>query len=84
GFELAGAGTLKVNIEDNGIGLENTRKFSRNSKHTSLGIETTIKRLSIICRQNHQQFNIAYENCFPGAENPGTRIAFCFPYSTDN
>lgn len=83
-FDRKSDSTLRVTIEDNGIGIKKSLGFSSNNGHISLGMETTVKRLKIICKQNRMDFNVETEEIFPGRENPGTRISFCIPYTTDN
>ena len=75
--------SLMVSIEDNGIGIKQSKQYLSANSHISIGMEATQKRLQLLCRQHHRKFDIRFEEVFPGKPNPGTRIRFVIPFRED-
>lgn len=76
--------TLRVCVEDNGIGMKQSSRYFAKADHISIGMETTQKRLKLICRQHGMTFEIRFDEATPGAEFSGTRVSFNLPYSSDS
>jgi LytS/YehU family sensor histidine kinase len=71
---------LIVEVEDNGIGMKQSSQYFRKADHISIGMETTQKRLSLICRQQKLRFNIEFGEVDAGSTFPGTRVSFNIPF----
>ncbi|MGH1336511.1 MAG: tetratricopeptide repeat-containing sensor histidine kinase [Aureispira sp.] len=66
---------LKVEVEDNGVGLEQAAKVTRNKEHKSLATTITQERLSFLNKNNQGKIAIEVQNVEPS----GTIIAFTVP-----
>jgi two-component sensor histidine kinase len=79
-FSMQDEHSMKVTIEDNGIGIKQAGAFKRNSeKHLHLGMEMTRKRLELLGRKYHVQTGVEFSEAFPGRENPGTLVILVIP-----
>jgi sensor histidine kinase YesM len=78
--------SLMVSIEDNGIGIKQSKLYFSTNSHISMGMETTKKRLQLLCKQHRHKFDIQFDEVKPGTINPGTRVSFMIPFrpETDN
>jgi outer membrane protein assembly factor BamB len=72
--------SLVVSVEDNGIGMKQSQQYFTKADHISIGMETTQKRLNLICKLHKLQFEIQFSEVHPGNANPGTRVSFIIPY----
>ena len=75
--------TLIVNVEDNGIGMKQSQQYFTKNDHISIGMETTQKRLNLICKQHKLEFHIQFSEPHPGQSNPGTKVGFNIPYKQE-
>ena len=74
--------SLKIIIQDNGIGMQKSRSFSQNSdKHFHLGMEMTRRRLELLGKKYSVDTSIETSEVSPGLPNPGTRIVLVVPVS---
>ncbi|MGA2822453.1 MAG: histidine kinase [Bacteroidales bacterium] len=72
--------SVKVIIEDNGIGIKRSEAYStKQEKHLHLGMEMTRKRLELLGKKFSIKTAIEFFETFPGAENPGTRVVLVVP-----
>lgn len=76
---LESENSLMVTVEDNGIGMKQSQQYFAKADHISIGMETTQKRLNLICRQYKLYFEIHFSESQPGRANPGTRVKFIIP-----
>jgi LytS/YehU family sensor histidine kinase len=72
--------SLLVTVEDNGIGMKQSGQYFTKHDHISIGMETTQKRLNLICKQHKLKFEIQFSEFLPGQSSPGTRVCFKIPY----
>jgi hypothetical protein len=74
--------SVKVVVEDNGIGIARASAYrSNNEKHLSLGMEMTRKRLELLGRKFSVETMVNCTDAFPGRINPGTRVTLTIPVS---
>ncbi len=74
--------TIKIIIEDNGIGIRQSRIYaSNNEPHLHMSMEMTRKRIEILGRKFKVQTSLEISDVSPGSHNPGTRIAIVLPVS---
>jgi LytS/YehU family sensor histidine kinase len=81
-FKLLTEKSLKITVEDNGIGMHRSGEISTPRKehlHLSMGIIR--KRLLIMGKKMDVETNLEIKEAFPGQENPGTRINVVVPLS---
>jgi two-component sensor histidine kinase len=72
--------SIKVIIEDNGIGMRRSRAYSvKQEKHLHLGMEMTRKRLELLSRKFSIQTALNFSETYPGRTNPGTRVVLVLP-----
>ncbi len=72
--------SVKIVIEDNGIGMQNSRGISeRSEKHLNLSMGMTRKRLEIIGKKMNVKTSVEFSEAFPGSPNPGTRVVIIVP-----
>ncbi len=76
--------TLMISIEDNGVGMKQSSQYFSKNNHISIGMETTQKRLNLICKQQKLKFELEFSEVLPGNPSPGTRISFIIPVKCDN
>ncbi len=73
--------SLKISIEDNGIGVEKSIEYSaKNSHHKHLGMQIIEKRLNLLSKKYHTETNINYAEVNPGQNNPGTVVILILPF----
>ena len=81
-FHKESEASLKIIVEDNGIGMKQTEGFSVSTeKHLHLGMEMTRKRLNLLGEKYDVKTSIVYSEPFPGHQNPGTRVALVVPFT---
>ena len=74
--------TMKVIIEDNGIGIDKAQSYQpKDEKHLRLGMEMIRKRLELLGRKHAVNTRVELSEAFPGTENPGTRVTMVIPFS---
>lgn len=74
--------SMKVNVEDNGIGMKQSGGYSTNGEsHPHLGVEMTRRRLVLLGEKYHVNTGVEYCEVFPGTQNPGTRVELVVPVS---
>ncbi len=78
-------GMLKVQIIDNGIGMQITKETTSNNKkaHISFGMEIAKKRIELIGKKTGHNLSIHIADAFPGEEYKGTKIEFFLPEDID-
>jgi two-component sensor histidine kinase len=82
-FKTGTGHSLMVMVEDNGIGIRQSKQYFSTNSHISIGMETTQKRLQLLCKQHRHKSEIQFEEVFPGKPNPGTRVIFTIPFKAD-
>ena len=81
-FSLENEKSLRVVIEDNGIGMRKAMEFeSKGDKHLKLGMEMTKKRLDLLGRKYNVSTHVGFSEAFPDRDNPGTRAEVVIPFS---
>ena len=81
-FSLHDEKSLQIIIEDNGIGMKQSEKFtSKDGKHLKLGMEMTRKRLALLGKKFHVDTRIEFSEKSPGITNPGTRVLLVVPFT---
>jgi len=76
---------LKIIIEDNGTGMEQSKDQSYKSKnHLHLGMLMTHKRLVLLSKKYNIDAHMKHSDLNPGSENLGTRVELFVPYSYGN
>jgi anti-sigma regulatory factor (Ser/Thr protein kinase) len=73
--------SLKIIIEDNGIGMEKAFEYSaKSTQRQHLGMQIIKKRLDLLSKKYKTETNIYYTECSPGLSNPGTRVEIILPF----
>jgi LytS/YehU family sensor histidine kinase len=81
-FSMHSADSLKIIIEDNGIGIKQSANYSSTSEtHLHLSMEIIRKRLEIIGKKMRVVTSVEITEAFPGNPNPGTRVTLVVPVS---
>jgi LytS/YehU family sensor histidine kinase len=81
-FSLPDDKSLRVIVEDNGVGIGQAKVYQSNSgKHLSLGMDMTRKRLELLGRKYSVNTMVECSEAFPGQVNPGTRVTLIIPVS---
>lgn len=84
-FAMHSEQTLKITIEDNGIGIMQARVSGFNKEnHLNIGMATTMKRLEIIGKRKNVEASVNTFELSPGSPNPGTRVVLLVPVSFGN
>lgn len=86
-FKIYGPGSLKIRIEDNGIGIAQSLKYANQDKDRQhLGMQIIRKRLELLSKKYNTKTSIDYSECVPQSPNPGTLVEIIVPftYSTLN
>ena len=78
--------SLKVIIEDNGIGVKNSgSRVQTAASHLSLGMKLTLKRVELLGLKYHIKTSVKYSERYPGSHFPGTIVELIMPFSfTEN
>jgi len=79
--------SLKVVIEDNGIGLKKSSEYSaKSSQHQHLGMQIIQKRLHLLSKKYQIELGINYSEKSPGQSCPGAMAEIILPFvlSTDD
>ena len=84
-FNLLTENVIKIVIEDNGVGMEQSKDQSQKSRnHLHLGMQMTQKRLILLSKKFNIDAHMNYSELNPGTENVGTRVELFVPFSYDN
>lgn len=70
---------LRVVVEDNGIGFEKSKAFSKTKHNLNMASEITKKRLQLIGEKCNVKTKLSVSDLLPGEENPGTKITLVIP-----
>ena len=82
-FAMHNPKTLKITIEDNGIGIKQSKNFaSKSENQLHMGIEMTCKRLEIIGKKMNVETSVEFSEAFPESPNPGTHVVIVAPVGT--
>ena len=79
--------SLKVMIEDNGIGLKKALEYSaKSSQHQHLGMQIIKKRLDLLSKKYSTETGIYYSESSPNHTSPGAVVELILPflYSTED
>ncbi|HYQ58878.1 MAG TPA: histidine kinase [Draconibacterium sp.] len=71
--------SIKIVIEDNGIGFEKSKTFSKSKNHLNMASNLTNKRIQLIGDKYHVKTRLSCEELLPGAPNPGAKITLIVP-----
>lgn len=83
-FFLHTHNSIKIIVEDNGIGItESARHSKRGTNHLHLSMAATHKRLEIIGKKMQVETFIHTTEANPDAVQPGTRVELVVPFSTE-
>ena len=81
-FSIHSSKSLKIIVEDNGIGVEQSEKYStKRENHLHLSMDMIRKRLEIIGKKMKVETSMEISEAFPGSSNPGTRIVLIVPFT---
>jgi len=73
--------SLKIIVEDNGIGMKKSSEYSgRGSHHQHLGMKIIEKRLNLLSKKYKTETGINYSESFPDQKNPGTLVELILPF----
>ncbi len=80
-FQILSHNAMKIVIEDNGVGMKNSLKYSsKTSNHLHLGMVMTQKRLNLLGKKYKMETRIKFNDLYPGELNPGTRVELIVPF----
>lgn len=71
--------SILIEIEDNGMGMEKSKAFSKSDQNLNMGVSLTIKRLKLIGERKKVNAKIITSELNPGNKNPGTKITLVIP-----
>lgn len=70
-------------IEDNGVGMDESKVNGKNSEHKSLATIITSERLKLLNKKSKNKFSLVFSKSnMPGSINPGTRVSIEIPFMT--
>jgi len=73
--------SLKIIIEDNGIGMKKSYEYSaKNSQHQHFGMQIIKKRLDLLSKKYKTETSITYSPGSPDDKNPGTVVELILPF----
>ena len=73
--------SLKIIIEDNGIGTKKSLEYSaKSSQNKHLGMQIIKKRLDLLSKKYNTETSIKYSECSPDHNYPGTRVELIMPF----
>ncbi len=80
-FELHTQNSLRIIVEDSGIGFENSEKYNiRQESHLNLGMTIIRKRLNLLNKKCGIETGITLSEYSPGSVNPGTKVVIITPF----
>ncbi len=80
-FSIDAIENIKITIEDDGIGVENSRKQKTNTSHRSKGLSLIKERLDLLQEKFKKPFSIVVS--IPNADNvtqPGNKVIVLIPF----
>lgn len=81
GFYVNDSKSLKIIVEDNGIGIKkSTEYYSENSHKKHLGMQIIRKRLDLLSKKYNTATSIHVTECFPDQALPGTKVELIVPF----
>jgi sensor histidine kinase YesM len=81
-FAMASEKTIKITVEDNGIGIKQSKVYNTNNQtHLHLSMEMTRKRIDILGKKFKVDTSLEISDLTPGTPNPGTRVVIVLPVS---
>jgi len=78
-FNYVNEKSIRIVIEDNGIGFEKSKAFSKNKSHLNMASNLTQKRIQLIGEKYQVKTQLSYEELSPGETNPGAKITLLVP-----
>lgn len=80
-FRVHNSNSLKIIIEDNGIGMIKSLEYSaKSSQHQHLGMQIIKKRLVLLSKKYKTKTSITYSASYPDHHNQGTRVELILPF----
>jgi nitrate/nitrite-specific signal transduction histidine kinase len=74
--------SLKIIIEDNGIGIKKALTYSsRSENHLHLSMDIIRKRIEILGKKLQITTSVEITEAFPGNPNPGTSVVIVVPFT---
>jgi len=86
-FRAYNSKSLKIIIEDNGIGMKKSYEYTaKSTQNQHLGMLIIKKRLALLSKKYNTETSIYYSEYSPGQKNPGTVVELTLPfiYSIDD
>jgi len=86
-FYLNDSKSMKIIVEDNGIGLKKSKEYYSESSHKKhLGMQIIRKRLELLSIKYNTHTSINVTECYPNNLLPGTKVELIVPflYGIDN
>ncbi|MFH1937408.1 MAG: histidine kinase, partial [Bacteroidota bacterium] len=81
-FQKESENSLKIIVEDNGIGMKKSAEYSTNNQdHLRLTLDLNRKRLELLGKKFNVATRIEFSEAFPDRKNPGTRVEIVVPFS---
>ncbi|MCF6332909.1 MAG: histidine kinase [Draconibacterium sp.] len=78
-FKYRDEKSILVFVEDNGIGIKNTKIFSKSGRGLNMAVAITKKRLKLIGERQNVGSEITSKDLFQGTPQPGTQIKIVVP-----
>ncbi len=82
-FKYVDSKCIKVIVEDNGIGMDANKLFTKSGHGLNMGVALTKRRLRLIGQRQGVESKISVKNITPGALLPGTQIIIIVPIVND-
>jgi len=80
-FSIHNLKSLKIMIEDNGIGMKKSIEYSDKDSHRQhLGMQIIEKRLNLLSKKYSAETSITYSERYPERNNPGTVVELIMPF----
>lgn len=80
-FRAHTAKSIRVTIEDNGIGLKKSLEYSAKSpQHEHLGMQIIKKRLNLLSKKYNTITGIRYSESSPNLAEPGAKVELILPF----